>query len=70
MSYRVFSGSASGGGPTYHGSNRISSEYEVDLKSVAEVGGINKTDTLVRVHAVFMLIAWLASASCGILLAR
>lgn len=63
--------SGSGSSPSYHGINgKVPSAVEVDLKSVEEVEGVENSDTLYRVHGSFMILAWLSSASCGLILAR
>ncbi|TRY72295.1 hypothetical protein TCAL_11262 [Tigriopus californicus] len=60
--------SASGELLTYHSQNKLASAGSVALKSVEPVG--SATTVLIRVHGVLMIIAWMASASCGMMLAR
>lgn len=52
----------------YHDIVRLSSQQALRLSEVANVGG--KSKLLLRLHAAFMIIAWIGTASIGILLAR
>lgn len=52
----------------YHGTERVASSTPNNLADVANLGGSSKL--FLRLHGAFMLIAWIGTASIGILLAR
>lgn len=52
----------------YHDLGRLSSSAPQFLSEIAEFQG--KSNLLLRLHAAFMIIAWIGTASTGILLAR
>lgn len=52
----------------YHDLGRVASAAPINLADVATLGGSSKL--FLRLHAAFMLIAWIGTASVGILLAR
>lgn len=55
-------------GVGYHDIGRIASGTASYLSEVSVVGGSSKL--FLRLHAAFMLTAWIGTASIGILLAR
>lgn len=52
----------------YHDIGRIASGEPHNLAEIGEFAG--KSKLLLRLHAAFMLAAWIGTASIGILLAR
>lgn len=52
----------------YHDIGRVASSAPSYLADVANLGGSSKL--FLRLHAAFMLVAWIGTASVGILLAR
>lgn len=60
--------SSSGELLSYHGQSKLASASSVSLKSVEPVG--SATTAIIRAHGVLMIIAWMGSASCGMMLAR
>ena len=54
----------------YHGSSgRVPSSDPVNLKSTGSVG-VQKQGWLIQAHAICMILAWMASAASGMLMAR
>ena len=47
---------------------KIAAAEPVSLKNVSEVG--LKSDLLVKLHGLFMLVAWLGCAGAGMMMAR
>lgn len=52
----------------YHDIGKIASASPSNLAEVSVIGGRSKV--LIRLHAAFMLVAWIGTASIGIVLAR
>lgn len=52
----------------FHSKVFVVSESKVALAEVGDIAGASKL--LLRLHGAFMLIAWIGTSSCGILLAR
>lgn len=53
---------------SFHSKVYVVSESKVSLAEVGEIAGASKL--LLRLHGAFMLVAWIGTSSCGILLAR
>lgn len=71
QSYFLLLASGSGIRPAtvdYHDIVRLASQKALKLSVVANVAG--KSKLLLRLHGAFMIIAWIGTASIGILLAR
>jgi hypothetical protein len=62
-------GSMDGNGLSYHGTTRLPSGEAVNFKDNAPVVA-GKEGWLVQIHGIIMVLAWLASASSGMLMAR
>ncbi|EFX80429.1 hypothetical protein DAPPUDRAFT_304120 [Daphnia pulex] len=61
-------GPASNDGIAYHGSEKTVSDRSLKLSETGAVGA--SKGTLVKLHGIFMVTAWMLAASCGLLLAR
>lgn len=71
QSYFLLLASGSGVRPTtvdYHDIVRMASAQSLRLSEVSSVAGRSKL--LLRLHGAFMIVAWIGTASIGILLAR
>lgn len=71
QSYFLLLASGSGVRPTtvdYHDIVRLASAQPLRLSEVSSVAGRSKL--LLRLHGAFMIVAWIGTASIGILLAR
>lgn len=71
QSYFLLLASGSGVRPTtvdYHDIVRLASAQSLRLSEVSSVAGRSKL--LLRLHGAFMIVAWIGTASIGILLAR
>ena len=64
-----FSSSSAGGGPSYHGAGMaLPSSEKVDMTRISSVGG--RGDLFIKLHGALMVVAWLACAGTGMILAR
>ena len=62
------SGSMSSNKPTFHNNERAASPEPVNLKLVQTIKATKSA--LPHVHGILMIIAWIASAGSGMLIAR
>ncbi|XP_078575179.1 putative ferric-chelate reductase 1 isoform X2 [Branchiostoma floridae x Branchiostoma japonicum] len=62
-------GSTSGNTISYHATNRVVSSSKVDFQSNTQVTGAGSPD-IVKAHGSLMMIAWICTASVGVLMAR
>ncbi|XP_066298530.1 putative ferric-chelate reductase 1 isoform X1 [Branchiostoma lanceolatum] len=62
-------GSTSGNALSYHATNRVVSSGKVDFQSNTQVTGAGSPD-IVKAHGSLMMIAWICTASVGVLMAR
>ena len=62
------SGSLSSNNPSFHQNDRQASSEPVNLKLVQTIKATNSA--LPHVHGILMIIAWIASAGSGMLIAR
>ena len=61
--------SSSAGGPSYHGAGMaLPSSEKVDMTRISSVGG--RGDLFIKLHGALMVVAWLACAGTGMILAR
>ncbi|XP_078656419.1 putative ferric-chelate reductase 1 isoform X1 [Branchiostoma floridae x Branchiostoma belcheri] len=62
-------GSTAGDALSYHATNRVLSSSKVDFQSTTQVTGAGSPD-IVKAHGSLMMIAWICTASVGVLMAR
>ena len=65
----VATGQFSSSGPSYHGAGMaLPSSEKVDMTRISSVGG--RGDLFIKLHGALMVVAWLACAGTGMILAR
>lgn len=64
----LLAGGAYSGGPSYHSGKKLPCSDKILLSNVGVCGA--KSDILMRLHGLFMVVAWLGFAGTGMLFAR